>query len=213
MCWCRPTPSWCWRARSCPPRGSPRARSASSRATAWASASARWCAPRHHPPRDAMFQDITVAHLDHMLLSTIPIEPTSIARCAPWCPRSRQCACRAVHLLRVDRAAHARPGQERHHGRTRCRSLHEAHRRHRPRRGRVRRIVRSTGRIATRSSPIATSPSSPTRAAPTSTPPPARTATPPVGVDATAKPSLAAYTPRHRCPPRCRSACVSRTST
>ena len=53
----------------------------------------------------------------------------------------------AVHLLRVDRAAAARPGQERHHGRARRRSLHEARGRRRPRRGRVR---RSSGQLGDR---------------------------------------------------------------
>ena len=40
----------------------------------------------------AYFHDITVAHLDHMLLSTIPWRPISSGPCAPWCPRSRRCA-------------------------------------------------------------------------------------------------------------------------
>jgi len=35
--------------------------------------------------RGAYFQDITVAHLDHMLLSRSRWRPTSTARSAPWC--------------------------------------------------------------------------------------------------------------------------------
>src|SRR5881628_2436899 len=61
--------------------------------------------------RDAMFQDITVAHLDHMLLSTIPMGPTCTAPCARWCPPCAPCACRrrSPATCRSSSACSARP--------------------------------------------------------------------------------------------------------
>ena len=153
--------------------------------------------------RGAMFQDITVAHLDHMLLSTIPMEANLYRAVRAMVPSVKAVRVPgALHLLRVDRAAPARPGQERDPRRARRRPLHEARGGRRPRRGRLRRPADELGHRHALPARPRHHDHHATRAARTSTRPPARTATRRKwGVDATAKPSLAAYTPRHRVPP------------
>ena len=108
-----------------------------------------------------------------------------------------------VHLLRLDRAAAARPGQERHPRRAGRRPLHEARGGGRPRRGRLRRPAGRRGRIATRCQPDRDI-TIITHARGSDLDPSAQEDgyTAKWGVDATAKPSLAAYTPRHRVPAR-----------
>ena len=95
----------------------------------------------HHPPRAARcFQDITVAHLDHMLLSTIPMEANLYRAVRAMVPSVKAVRVPGpLHLLRLDRAAPARPGQERDPRRARRRPLHEARGGGGPRRGRLRR--------------------------------------------------------------------------
>ena len=162
--------------------------------------------------RDAMFQDITVAHLDHMLLSTIPMEANLYRAVRAMVPSIKAvrvpgpftCYVSIEQRLpgQAKNAIMAVLGADLYMKRVvvvdptwTCST-----------------IVRSTGRSPPAASPIATSPSSPTRAAPTSTPHPARTATPPSG--AWTPPPSRAWPPTRRatgCPPRCGSACVSRT--
>ena len=85
--------------------------------------------------RDAIFQDITVGHLDHLMLSTTPIEANLVSRGAgdgaDGESRARSCT---VYLLRVHRATDLRPGEECYLGRAGSRSLHEARRSRRSRR-------------------------------------------------------------------------------
>ncbi len=126
----------------------------------------------------AMFQDITVAHLDHMLLSTIPMEANLYRAVRAMVPSVKAVRVPGPFTCYVShRAAPARPGQERHPLRARRRSLHEARGGRGPRRGHLRRPSGDLGASPPGASPTATSPSSPTPAAPTSIPRPRRTAT------------------------------------
>ena len=121
--------------------------SASSPAIASASASARCCTSRAITHRaGAMFQDITVAHLDHMLLSTIPMEANLYRAVRAMVP--------SVKAVRVPRpftcyvSIEQRllgPGQERDPRRARRRPLHEARGGGRPRRGHLRRPADDVG--------------------------------------------------------------------
>ena len=196
-------------ARSCRARARPRAPSASSPATAWASASARWCRSRPSPTaRAPYFQDITVAHLDHMLLSTIPMEANLYRAVRAMVPSVKAVRVPGpVHLLRLDRAAAARPGQERDPRRARRRPLHEARGRGGPGRGHLRRPPGDLGHRHALPARPRHHRSSPTRAARTSIPRPARTATPPSG--AWTRPPSPRSPPTRRataCRPRCGSA-------
>ena len=151
----------------------------------------------------AMFQDITVAHLDHMLLSTIPMEANLYRAVRAMVPSVKAVRVPGpVHLLRVDRAAAARPGQERDPRRAGRRPLHEARGGGRPRRGHLRRPPGELGhRHALPARPRHHRSSRNARGSDLDPSTREDGYSAKWGVDATAKPSLAAYTPRHRVPP------------
>ena len=183
--------------------GRRRARSASSPATAWAQRHARGRQGQgDHAPRAARyFQDITVAHLDHMLLSTIPMEANLYRAVRAMVPSVKAVRVPAPFTCYVSIEQRiAGPGQERDPRGARRRPLHEARGGRRPRRGRLRRSADELGHRHALPARPRHHDRQPTRAAPTSTRRPARTATRRKwGVDATAKPSLAAL---HAAPPR-----------
>ena len=204
-CWCPPTPRWSSRREILPGARTPegpfgeftgyslgeRQREVVQR-------------QRDHPPAGRRCSRTSrSAHLDHMLLSTIPMEANLYRAVRAMVPSVKAVRVPgALHLLRLDRAAADRPGQERDPGRARRRPLHEARGGGRPRRGHLRRPPGQLGdRHALPARPRHHDHHPRARLRPRSRPP-ARTATPPSG--AWTRPpshSLAAYTPRHRVPP------------
>ena len=151
---------------------------------------------------DAVFQDIAVAHLDHMLLPPSPWRRTSTGRSGPWCRRSGPCVCPA-------RSPASCPIEQRLPGQAKNAILAvlgaDLY---------MKRVVvvdhdvdlfddrQMNWAIATRCQPdrdlvVVTS------ARGSDLDPSTREDgyTAKWGLDATAKPSLAAYTPRHRIPP------------
>ena len=152
--------------------------------------------------RDAMFQDITVAHLDHMLLSTIPMEANLYRAVRAMVPSVKAVRVPGPFTCYVS-IEQRLPGQAKNAimAVLRRRPLHEARGRRGPRRRRLRRPPGELGASPLAASPIATSPII-TNARGSDLDPSTREDgyTAKWGVDATAKPSLGAYTPRHRVP-------------
>jgi UbiD family decarboxylase len=96
--------------------------------------------------RDAIFQDISVGHLDHLMLSTTPIEANLYRAVSAMVPSVKAVRIPAPFTVYVSiEKKNRRARKKRHPGGARRRSVHEARHRRRPRHRHLQRPARAVG--------------------------------------------------------------------